>query len=114
MSIDEAIAHAKEQSEIFGGTHGEFLTNISSWLEELKALKTENAELHCEIQAINATMGLYEEEIKNKTIVEFVKKINNKITVFVLEHQKQLDFVSGVSMGWRFVDDVAEEMGCPR
>lgn len=39
MKIDEAIAHAKEQTEIFGGSHKEFLDNVAEWLEELKALR---------------------------------------------------------------------------
>ena len=39
MTIDEAIKHAKDQQEIFGGKHGEFLTNVAGWLEELKNLK---------------------------------------------------------------------------
>lgn len=39
LSIDEAIAHAKEQTEIFGGGHKEFLDNVAEWLEELKALR---------------------------------------------------------------------------
>lgn len=36
MTIDEAIKHAKEQTDIFGGNHGEFLVNVAEWLELLK------------------------------------------------------------------------------
>lgn len=34
MTIEEAIAHAKKQAEIFGGTHGKFLDVEISALEE--------------------------------------------------------------------------------
>lgn len=44
MTIDEAIKHANEQLEIFGGTHGEFLKNVSEWLEELKLYKDKEAQ----------------------------------------------------------------------
>ena len=53
-------------------------------------------------------------EGRNKAIIEFTKKIDEKLTVFVLEHQKQLDFVSGVGVAWKIIDDIAEQMGCPR
>lgn len=45
-----------------------------------------------------------------KAVEEFSKSVNEKITEFVLGHQDQLDFVSGVGMGWRFVEEVAEQM----
>lgn len=45
-----------------------------------------------------------------KAVDEFSKSVNEKITEFVLEHQDQLDFASGVGMGWRFVEEVAEQM----
>lgn len=51
-----------------------------------------------------------EAEIKAKAIDEFAEKLNKKITDFVLEHQNQLTFVSGVSMGWKFVDEIAEQL----
>lgn len=50
------------------------------------------------------------QEIRNKTINEFVEKANKKITEFILQHQEQLTFVSGVSMGWTIIDDVAGQM----
>ena len=34
MKIEEAIKHAKEQKEIFGGTHGEFLDIAIQALEK--------------------------------------------------------------------------------
>lgn len=48
--------------------------------------------------------------IRNQAITEFAERCNKKITEFVLEHQNQLTFVSGVSMGWKIIDEVAEEM----
>lgn len=51
-----------------------------------------------------------EAEIRAKAISEFAERCNQKITDFILEHQDQLDFVSGVGMGWRFVEEVAEAM----
>lgn len=34
MTIEEAITHAKEQAEIFGGTHGKFLDMAIAALEK--------------------------------------------------------------------------------
>jgi uncharacterized protein YecT (DUF1311 family) len=51
-----------------------------------------------------------ESEIRAKAIDEFAEKLNQKITEFVLAHQSQLTFVSGVSMGWKFVDEIAEQL----
>lgn len=46
----------------------------------------------------------------NQAITEFAERCNKKITEFILEHQEQLTFVSGVSMGWNIIDEIAEEM----
>lgn len=46
----------------------------------------------------------------NKAIEEFAEKCNQKITEFILEHQNQITFVSGVSMGWKIIDEIAESM----
>lgn len=51
-----------------------------------------------------------EAEIRAKAIEEFAGKLNKKFTNFILEHQGQLAFVSGVSMGWKFVDEIAEQL----
>lgn len=51
-----------------------------------------------------------EAEIRSKAIDEFAEKLGMKITDFVLEHQSQLTFVSGVSMCWKFVDEIAEQL----
>lgn len=49
-------------------------------------------------------------DIRASVIDEFAEKMNQKITEFVLAHQSQLTFVSGVSMGWKFVDEIAEQL----
>lgn len=46
----------------------------------------------------------------NKAIEEFAKIATDKIGEFILEHQDQLDFVSGVGMGWRIIEEVEEEL----
>ena len=45
-----------------------------------------------------------------KAIDDFVEKLDKKITDFILEHKSQLTFVSGVSMAWKFVDEIAEQL----
>ncbi len=52
----------------------------------------------------------YEQEIRTKAIEEFAEKCNQKITEIILEHQNQITFVSGVSMGWKIIDEIAESM----
>lgn len=47
-------------------------------IEEFKDLKVKNSELHNEVQAINATMSLFEQEIRNKAIDEFANFIHEK------------------------------------
>ena len=49
-------------------------------VEEFKDLKEQNIELHCEFQSINATMDLFEQEIRAKAIDEFLRKICEKYT----------------------------------
>lgn len=53
-------------------------------VEEFKALKVENEELHCEIQAINATMGLLEKEIRAKAIDEFAEKLSLEVSESII------------------------------
>jgi hypothetical protein len=60
--------------------------------------------------AIDCTRTTTEAEIRAKAIDKFAEKMNKKITEFVLEHQSQLTFVSGVSMGWKFVDEIADQL----
>lgn len=43
-------------------------------LEELKNIREENAYLHCEMQAIGATIDMLEEEIRNRAIDDFMKE----------------------------------------
>ena len=66
-------------------------------LEELKALKVENAELHCEIQAINATMDLLENEIRNKTIDDFAERLCSKIMAEIDDCADELDWINKIA-----------------
>lgn len=50
----------------------EYYKQLAEWLEELQNLKAENTYLHDEMQAIGATMGLIEKEIRNKAICEYM------------------------------------------
>ena len=52
----------------------------------------------------------YDKKIRNKTIEEFAEKCNQKITEFILEHQQQLTFASGVSVAWNIIDEIADNM----
>lgn len=56
------------------------------------------------------TLEEHDKEVRGKAIEEFAKKANDRIAEFILNHQEQLTFVSGVSYGWRIIDEVAEEM----
>lgn len=74
-------------------------------IEEFKALKVENEELHCEIQAINATMDLLENEIRAKAIDEFVHKVK--------EHQYVLsDVINSKDYGMFTIgiEQIAEQL----
>lgn len=55
-------------------------------------------------------MTEHEIYLRNKTIDEFADRCNQKITEFILEHKEQLTFVSGVSVAWNIIDDIAESM----
>ena len=71
-------------------------------LEEIKALKVENAELHCEIQAINATMDLLENEIRNKAIDEFASTLIPRLTDAI--------YPQDVASMTNLINDVVEEL----
>lgn len=71
MTIDGAIEHAKDQQEIFGGKHGEFLTNVAGWLEELKNLKPSKKGFI----TIGQTVEEFEKEIRAKAIDEFFNEL---------------------------------------
>ena len=83
---------------------------LAEWLEELKKLKAENAYLHCEMQAIGATMDMFETEIRNKAIDDFAKECEKRLTDMILQHQGQLDFASGLAVANRVLDDVSEKL----
>jgi hypothetical protein len=67
MTIDEAIDYAKDQQEIFGGKHKEFLTNVAGWLEELKNLKPSKKGFI----TIGQTVEEFEEKIRENAINDF-------------------------------------------
>ena len=74
-------------------------------VEELKALKMENAELHCELQSINATMDLFEKEIRNKAIDEVAERLKYQSTFLKSMLNDTYGFVSE-----REIDEIAEQM----
>lgn len=87
MKIDEAIAREKDRSdrmiehsqlhcvtqEFFADI--EYHKQLAEWLEELKNIREENAYLHCEMQAIGATIDMLEEEIRNRAIDDYVERL---------------------------------------
>lgn len=94
LSIDEAIqdfrqlenefehymcdTEDKKENLVKYQREWEYYKQLAEWLEELKKLKAENAYLHCEMQAIGATMDMFETEIRNKSIDDFVDKLKTK------------------------------------
>ena len=45
-----------------------------------------------------------------QALKDFSENVNGRASAFILEHQNQLDFVSGVGMIWRFIDEAEEEL----
>lgn len=82
MTIDEAVKHIEEQKEIFGGTHGEFLEDVSKWLKELEHYKLGDCMNDCE-HYDNCTNYVYSKGY-NAAIDEFVDKIYD-VSDFVRE-----------------------------
>lgn len=107
MTIDEAEQYIKEQLEVFGGAHKEFLKQIAEWLEELRLRRVLN--LQC-AKEYSSGYRRGKAEGYNKAIDEFAEALNKKISEFVLEHKDNLDFASGVSVVWNMVDEIAEQM----
>ena len=96
MTIDEAIDYAKEQQEIFGGKHKEFLTNVAGWLEELKNLKLSKKGFI----TIGQTVEDFEKKIREEAIDEFAERLNKRLHCAFsddLEIQK-------------YVNEIAEQM----
>ena len=75
---------------------------LAEWLEELQNLKAENTYLHDEMQAIGATMGLIEKEIRNKAIDDFVKLSKEKW----IEH----DDLGLSSDFFDYMDEIAQQL----
>ena len=76
-------------------------------IEEFKALKVENEELHCEIQAFNATMELLENEIRAKAIDEFMEKVKPIIDEKIKGWTNSDDLRRWCA---RAVDEITEQM----
>ena len=92
MTIDEAIAHAREVAEIqrnndklnktLGKSSPYYNTDcikcaeeherLAEWLEELKILKSLK---NCSFMTIGKTVEQFEHEIRNKAIDDFAEKI---------------------------------------
>ena len=82
MTIDEAIEKYRNRVKQYKDWDNmkdiaEEHEQLAEWLEELQNLKAENTYLHDEMQAIGATMGLIEKEIRNKAIDEFAERIKD-------------------------------------
>ena len=79
-------------------------------VEEFKALKVENEELHCEIQAINATMDLLENEIRAKAIDEFAHQLKESLNQeFPRNYESTRPYFS-LENARLLVDEIAEQM----
>ena len=66
MTREEAITHGKEQLEVFGGEHAEFIKLAIKALEQESVLDKVRAEI--------MDAGAYEQEVYGET--EFLKGIN--------------------------------------
>lgn len=103
MTIDEAIAYANEQKEIFGGKHREFLENLSKMLEELKAIrqwKADVIESFCKYDASS-----FEELVDNaraKAIDKFASTLIPRLTDAI--YQKDVASMTNL------INDVAREL----
>ena len=105
MTVEEAKYTIMEYKPIMGfARYREALDVAISALEEVQKLH--------EIGTVSEFQQLKEKAtaIREQAITEFEEKMNARITEFVLEHQEQLNFVSGVGMGWKFVDEIATEL----
>ena len=77
-------------------------------IEEFKDLKVKNSELHNEVQAINATMSLFEQEIRNKAIDEFAEKLKDLIAKNVEDAESSNDLCCEIFQSE--IDEIAERM----
>lgn len=91
MTIDEAIqdfrqlenefehymcdTEDKKENLVKYQREWEYYKQLAEWLEELKNIREENAYLHCEMQAIGATIDMLEEEIRNRAIDDYVERL---------------------------------------
>ena len=132
MTIDEAIAHAKEKAEKNKEAEAMFLRDdliwnakqehklaeeheqLAEWLEELKKLKAENAYLHCEMQAIGATMDMFETEIRNKAIDDFAEALKKYYQCYdidlCLQDNDHLNYTDSRIALESYIDEIAEQL----
>ena len=111
MTIDEAIKHAKEQQEIFGGKHKEFLTNVAGWLEELKNLKPSKKGFI----TIGQTVEEFEKEIRANAINEFAERLKSdefqKYNLdMVFETSRDLSYSDCIDAFHEYIDEVSEQL----
>ena len=120
MTIDEAIAKyrykAMNYKETTNVAYGLECEQIVEWLRELRILRAENAEQHCELQSIYATMDLHEEEIRAKVIDKFAEKLKDGSLDILTWLMSRQEVGHGTTNGelhekWlNKIDDVAEQM----
>lgn len=113
MTIDEAIEFEYEQSKkIFENSseyckkiandlieESKYHEDIAEWLEELKTLRAEVAEMHDERQAEGAFMMEHDEQIKADAIEEFYNRL--------LAHKKDINVANNP---WNYIELTAREM----
>lgn len=68
MSIDEAIEHGKEQLEIFGGTHKEFIETSLETMRKYQKFQDQSLSLYME--RLKADMVAILEDLKQDFIAE--------------------------------------------
>ena len=88
----------QEQIEVFGGTHREFLENVSEWLEEYKKLK-ENSFFN-----FDSPVARIDEKSYNKAIDDFAEKLHN------LCGWEENDFQYPYLLHESRIDEIAEQM----
>ena len=105
MTIDEAIAHAREVSsrKFDDRVHcircSEFHEQLAEWLEELKILKSLK---NCSFMTIGKTVEQFEQEIRDKTIDDFAETLIPRLTDAI--YSKDVEGMRNL------INDVAEQL----
>ena len=114
MTIDEAIAHAREVASIHRNNDklnktlgvispyyktdcikcAEEHERLAEWLEELKTLKSLK---NCSFMTIGKTVEQFEQEIRCKAIDDFLEKIQWEYLNSCGIEQKEIEFLIAVS-----------------